>query len=36
MDRGVLPRREAPRRTQHVGRHAGDGHVRAVHEHGHV
>ena len=30
MDRGVLPWREEPRRTQHVGRHAGDGHVGAV------
>ena len=29
--RGVLPWREEPRRTQHVGRHAGDGHVGAVH-----
>jgi len=36
MDRGVLPRRKEPRRTQHLGRHQRDGHVGAVQEHGHV
>ena len=29
----VLSRCEEPRGTQHVGRHAGDGHVRAVQGH---